>query len=156
MSPSRPSAVREILHVLWVWIKGQILLWLTATVLYVIGFAIAQTPLWAALAVLCGIASAVPHFGGIIGLVLVLVFGFVGSSGDAMVLTKALAVWVLVQAIQGFVIEPRLLGRKLGLSSWIVLLGGIVGGFVAGPIGMLVATPVIAVAVVIWRRLRER
>src|SRR5436305_825114 len=107
MYPSRPSAVREILHVLWVWIKGQIVLWLVATLFYLVGFAVFQIPLWALLAVLCGVASAIPHFGALIGLLLVLTFGYIFSGGDALVLTKALAVWVLVQAIQSFVIEPR-------------------------------------------------
>src|SRR5947209_7782014 len=125
MTPTRPSAPREIFGVLWTWVKGQFLIWLIATGLYLIGFAIARTPLWGAVAILCGIASAVPHFGAIFGLLLVLVFSFFGSGGDSTIMLASLAVWVIVQAATGFFVEPRLLGRKLNLNPWIVLLGGI-------------------------------
>jgi predicted PurR-regulated permease PerM len=152
----RDSALREILHVLAIWIKGRIAIWLSVTGLYLVGFAIARTPLWPLLAVLCGFVEAIPHFGAIAGLLLVLVFSVIGGNGETPVVLAALAVWVLVQIVEGFVIAPRVLGRKLGLSPWLVLLGGIAGALIAGPIGILVATPVMAAAAVIWRRIRRK
>jgi predicted PurR-regulated permease PerM len=147
--------LREILTVLAIWVKGRILIWLSVTGLYLLGFAIARTPLWPLLAVLCGLVEAVPHFGMMVGLVLVLAFSVIGSGGNTSVILAALAVWVLVQVAEIFVIAPRVLGRKLGLSPWLVLLGGITGAFIAGPIGILVATPVMAAAAVIWHRARR-
>lgn len=148
--------MREIVTVLAIWIKGRVLIWLSVTVLYLAGFAIAGTPLWLLLAILCGLVEAIPHFGMIVGLALVLAFSVIGGGGETPVVLSALAVWLLVQIAEIFVIAPRVLGRKLGLSPWLVLLGGIVGALVAGPIGVLVATPVMAVGVVIWRRFRRR
>jgi len=150
----RDSAFREILSVVAIWIKGQLLIWLCVTALYLAGFAVVHAPLWPLLAVLCGLANALPHFGGILGFLLVLLFAFLGSGGDTTVLLEALAVWLVVQIVDGFVLGPRIMGRKLGLSAWLVFAGGIAGALIAGPIGMLVATLVLAIAAVIWRRTR--
>ncbi len=156
MQHPRQSAIREILTVLATWVKGQLLLCLIVTGLYLLGFAIARTPLWPVLALLCGFVSVIPHLGAILGLLLVLGFSFLGSGGDTLVMAEALAVWVAVQLAEGFYIGPRLLGRKLGLNPWFVILGGIAGGLLGGPIGILVATPVMAVGGVLMRRYRNR
>lgn len=147
--------VRDVLSVLRLWVKGQLIIWITATGLYLAGFAIARTPLWPVLAILCGLASMIPHLGAIIGLLLVLAFSLF-LSGETSVILAALGVWVLVQIVEGFVIGPRVLGRKLGLSPWLVLLGGIAGALIAGPIGFLVATPLLAIVAVIWRHTRRK
>ena len=70
-------------------------------------------------------------------------------------MVAALAVWAIVNVVEGFIISPRVLGRKLGLNPWIVFLGGIAGALLAGPIGILVATPLLAIAAVVWRRTRR-
>ncbi len=147
--------MREILHVLAIWIKGRFVIWLSVTGLYLAGFAAARTPLWPLLALLCGLVEAFPHLGMIFSLALVLAFSVIGSGGETPVILAALAVWLLVQVAEIFLIAPRVLGRKLGLSPWLVLLGGILGALIAGPIGVLVATPVMAAGTVIWRRIRR-
>jgi predicted PurR-regulated permease PerM len=157
LTPTRRqhSAIREIVAVLAVWIKGQFLIWLSVTGLYLIGFAIARTPLWPVLAILCGIAGAIPHLGALFSLLFVLFVSFFLSGGETSVMVEALAVWAAVNMIDSFVISPRLVGRKLGLNPWIVFLGGIAGALLAGPVGILIATPVLAIAAVIWRRTRR-
>ena len=148
----RRSAVHDIGHVLWVWTKGQFLIWICVTILYLAGFAIVGTPVWALLAILCGLVSVIPHLGSLLGLFLVVLFSFIGSQGSGTAVAEALAVWVVVQAVEVFVIGPRLLGRKLGLNPWVVMLGGIAGAILGGPIGMIIATPILAVGAVLWRR----
>ena len=150
------SAIREILSVLAVWIKGQFVIWLSVTALYLAGFAVARTPLWPVLAILCGLASVIPHLGGLLSLLLVLIFSLIGSNGETWVMVAALGVWTVVQLAEIFVIGPRLLGRKLGLNPWIVFLGGIAGALLGGPVGIIFATPILAVAAVIWRRTRRK
>jgi predicted PurR-regulated permease PerM len=150
------SVIREILTVVWVWIKGQFILWLSVTGLYLAGFGIARTPLWLLLAILCGFCNVIPHLGALVGLLLVALFSFLGSGGESSVVAAALGVWVLVQIIEAFVIGPRVLGRKLGLNPWFVLLAGLAGAIIAGPIGIVVATPLLAIAAVIWRRMRRK
>lgn len=49
--------------------------------------------------------------------------------------------YVAVGTLVGNVLEPRLMGRSLGLSPLVVLLSMIVWGWILGPVGMLLSVP---------------
>lgn len=49
--------------------------------------------------------------------------------------------YLVINTIFGNIVEPMVLGRKLGLSSLVVFLSLIVWGFVWGPVGMLLSVP---------------
>jgi AI-2 transport protein TqsA len=56
--------------------------------------------------------------------------------------------YVIVNGIIGNVIEPRLMGRGLGISSVVVLLSLLFWGWVFGPIGLFLSVPLTMVVVV--------
>ncbi|MCA9519803.1 MAG: AI-2E family transporter [Myxococcales bacterium] len=51
-----------------------------------------------------------------------------------------------VNFVFGNVLEPRMLGRQLGLSTFVVFLSLIVFGYIWGVAGMLLSTPLVVVA----------
>jgi len=55
-----------------------------------------------------------------------------------------IGLYVVIQQIEGNVLVPRILGRSLNLHPMVVLVGIIVGGSLAGILGMLLAAPVLA------------
>ena len=73
--------------------------------------------------------------GGAIGVLLLL---FV-SPAKALLF---LAFLIVLQQVEGNIIYPRVVGRKIGLPGMWVLLGITIGGKLAGIWGMLLAVPI--------------
>ena len=59
------------------------------------------------------------------------------------------------QAIEGYILQPFLLGDKIGLSPVAVVFAVLAGAQLAGLLGMLIALPVAAIIVVLLRHARE-
>lgn len=59
------------------------------------------------------------------------------------------------QAVEGYILQPFLLGDKIGLSPVAVVFAVLAGAQLAGFLGMLIALPVAAVIVVLLKHLRD-
>ena len=125
------------------------------TVLYATGFAIAGVPYWLVFAVIGGCCSFIPSFGSVIPLTLVGTTALVAGL-DWTHVAIAFGSWLFVQILEGFVLQPVLLSKPLGLRVLPVFLALIAGSFFFGPIGFLLAVPILAVLNVFWRYFRDR
>jgi predicted PurR-regulated permease PerM len=146
---------RQSARVLVLYIRSQLIIAGVETILYAIGFALAHVPWWALFAVIGGLCSLIPSVGSLISLSLVGVTLLVAQRSWTD-LAVAFGAWVLIQALEGFVLQPVLLGRPLGLRALPVFLAILAGSLLFGPIGLILAVPVLAVANVFWRYFRDR
>lgn len=89
--------------------------------------------------IVAGLLNFIPTIGSIMAAIPGVLVALLGL-GPAEALL-ALALYVVVNVCIGNIIEPRLLGRSLGLSPLVVLISLMVWGFVFGPVGMLLAVP---------------
>jgi AI-2 transport protein TqsA len=106
--------------------------------------------LWGFLAFLL---NFIPNIGSIIAAVPVILLGLIQSG-----FPTALAVMIdflLINIIIGNVIEPRLMGKNLGLSPLIVFISLIFWGWVLGTVGMLLATPLTMTIKIIFDNMEE-
>lgn len=92
--------------------------------------------LWAVLAFLL---NFIPNIGSIIAAVPAVLIAFV----DQGLATAGLAGlgFILVNTVMGNMIEPRFMGRGLGLSTLVVFLSLIFWGWLLGSVGMLLSVP---------------
>jgi predicted PurR-regulated permease PerM len=92
--------------------------------------------LWGLLAFLL---NFVPNIGSVIAAVPAVLFSFI-QLGPATAAWAA-AAYVVVNVVVGNVIEPRFLGRGLGLSTLVVFISLVFWGWVLGPVGMFLSVP---------------
>lgn len=114
-----------------------------------LGLVLLGVPLAPVLAVITFFGGFIPIIGAFTAGALAVIVALVSGG-----LTKALLVLglvILVQQIEGNVLQPILQSRSMGLHAAIVLLAVAVGGTVFGIIGAFLAVPVAAVAAV-WLR----
>ncbi|HAC33249.1 MAG TPA: hypothetical protein DCF45_01895 [Gammaproteobacteria bacterium] len=92
--------------------------------------------LWGLLALLF---NFVPNIGSIIAAVPAVMLAFIQLGGGTAVATAA--GYVVVNVVMGNVIEPRFMGRGLGLSTLVVFISLVFWGWLLGPVGMLLSVP---------------
>jgi len=92
--------------------------------------------LWGTLAFLL---NYVPNIGSIIAAIPALLLALV-QLGPGAVLWSAIG-YLVVNNLVGNVIEPRFMGRGLGLSTLVVFLSLVFWGWVLGPVGMFLSVP---------------
>lgn len=92
--------------------------------------------LWGVLAFLL---NYVPNIGSIIAAVPAVLLAMV-QLGPLRALLVA-SIYLAVNVIMGNAVEPRLMGRRLNLSSLVVFISLVFWGWVLGPVGMLLSVP---------------
>lgn len=144
----------EVGRILQSYVLGQLMIAMIMAGLYAVGFALLQVPAWAGLAALSGFLNVVPYVGTALGLIFASGFSFAVDQ-DIWRVAGVIGVFSVVQAIEGYVLTPRILGERLSLHPMAVFLGLLIGGRLFGFLGFLLAVPVIAVSQVFVRFLRE-
>lgn len=92
--------------------------------------------------VIVGVANMIPYFGPFIGMVSGAIINLFFSPIEAIIVFLYI---LALQQFDGWFLEPKLIGNRLGLRPFLVILGVIVGGSLYGPIGMLLGSPIMAV-----------
>jgi predicted PurR-regulated permease PerM len=144
----------QINHVLSAYVRSQLVIALTMGLLYAFGFAVLRVPLALTLGLLSGVLNFIPYLGTLTGLALSLSFTALDGAGPAR-LIGVVAVFAVVQSIEGYYLTPRFLGSKLNLHPLWVLAGLVIGGNLFGLLGIILAVPVIAAAKVILHFVEE-
>jgi len=92
--------------------------------------------LWGLLAFLL---NYIPNIGSILAAVPAVLVVFIQLGGTSALGT--ILAYAVINMVMGSVIEPRLMGRSLGLSTLVVFVSLVFWGWVLGPVGMLLSVP---------------
>ena len=147
--------VGECHNVLGAFVKGQFLVMFLLGVVYAVGLQLIGLEVGLIIGMVAGLDSIIPYLGfgvGIIAAVIATLFQF---GIDWTHLALVIIVFMIGQAIEGYILQPFLLGDKIGLSPVAVVFAVLAGAQLAGFLGMLIALPVAAVIVVLLRHARE-
>lgn len=125
-----------------VFFRGQVLVAICDGVLYTVGFLAIGLPYALLLGLVATVLTMIPFLGAITTCAAALVIAVV-QFGDWLHPLLVLAVFAVVQTLEGFVIQPKIIGDRVGLHPLTIiialmvgttLMGGILGGILAIPL----------------------
>ncbi len=132
------------------YLGGQLLIVLILTVVYAVSFYWFRVPLWFLLAPVCGVFHIVPVLGVILGAALPLLVAVIAGTNWTQV-AGILGAFAAANVLETFVLIPFIHGKRLRLHPLAVLLVVLAGGLLFGFFGALLAVPLLAVIIAIWR-----
>lgn len=131
------------------YIGGQLLDATIVGILCFIGMSILGLPYAVLISVLVAVTNLIPYLGPFIGAIpsalLILV------DGDPLQSVWFLLFILILQQVDGNIINPRIQGGSTGLPAFWVIVALMVGGGLFGAMGMLLAVPVFAVIYMLMR-----
>ena len=149
------TIVGECHEVLGAFVKGQFLVMFLLGVVYAVGLQLVGIEVGIIIGMIAGLASIIPYLGFAVGIISAIVACLFQFGLDWVHLALVLVVFMVGQAIEGYILQPFLLGDKIGLSPVAVVFAVLAGAQLAGLLGMLIALPVAAIIVVLLRHALE-
>jgi len=133
------------------YIRGQAIDAFMVGVVVSIVFSIIGIQYAIVIGLLIGLGNLIPYMGPIVGYSSIVIVGIATSDYKSMVIA-AIAL-LIIQAIDGNLIYPKLLSTSVNIHPMIVIISLTVGASIGGLVGMIVAVPTGALVKVWFERL---
>jgi predicted PurR-regulated permease PerM len=97
-----------------------------------------------------GFLTLIPFVGSLIGFIVALVFAFLDYDVFSSLMRTGI-VFLLAEALENYVLIPKILGDSLGLHPIVVIFSLLAGAASLGMFGLLIALPLTASLVILAR-----
>lgn len=142
------SVFLRIQDKLGLWLRGQLLLSGIIFLVTLIGLLVLDVRYALVLALIAGIAEAIPFVGPFIGAVPAVFLAFLESPLKGMFVV---ILYIVIQQLENNIIVPKVMQKAVGLNPIVVMVAILLGAKLAGVLGALLAIPV-ATAVMVAAR----
>lgn len=148
--PQADQILQALTYTLGQWLIGRFIGMLIISVSTFLGLLLLDIPLALALATLAGLLTFIPNIGPILSAIPAILLGFSQSS-----LTAALVVglYAVIQFIESYLITPLIQQRQVALPPVLTMSAQVVLGSTLGLLGLALATPLTAGALVLVKLL---
>ena len=123
------------------WLRGQLILMLIVGLLVFIGLSVLGIKYALVLAVIAALFEIVPFIGPILAASPAVILAFFQSSFLALLV---IILYIVVQQLQNYLIVPQVMKRTVGLNPVVIIIVLLVGGKLAGLLGIVLAVPAAA------------
>jgi predicted PurR-regulated permease PerM len=132
-------------------VRGQGTLCIVLGVMYAIGLTLTGLNFGILIGLFAGLISFIPYVGSLVGLVLAVGVAFVQFWPDWIMVAAVAGVFFVGQFIEGNILQPRLLGKSVGLHPVWLMFALFAFGALFGFVGLLIAVPAAAAVAVLVR-----
>ena len=133
------------------YMRALVVLSVAAFTAYSIFFSITGIPYGVLLAAMAGLLEFIPMLGPLTASVIIIIVTAV-AKGPVLAILIFLAVY---RIIQDYILSPHLMGQGVELHPLLVLFGVFAGAEIAGVAGTFLSVPVLALARILYLRIRK-
>lgn len=148
--PKIKEIVTEVDHILAEFLRGQLSVMLLMAMYYVLALWLVGLEFALPIGIVAGMLVFIPYLGMITGLILATlaaIMQFTAFSNVALVW----GVFAVGQSLEGMVVTPQLVGKRVGLHPLVVIFSLLAFGQLFGLFGLLLALPLAAILLVALR-----
>ena len=144
------AVFKDIDIMLSAYLRGQVIVMLVMACYYGIALHLTGLLSGAIIGIITGLLVFIPYLGILTGLVMALTMSFAGFYGMHQIIA-ILVVFGIGHLLEGGIVTPFLVGSKLGLNPVMIILALIIFGKAFGVVGVLLALPLAAISVVLFK-----
>jgi len=149
--------IKEFVNIIVAFFRGQLIIAFLQGVLFAVGFSLAGLRYGFVIGLGLGFLNIIPYLGSIVGLSIALPVAYFQEGGGWDTLLWVLAVFAVVQLIEGYALTPKIMGNRTGLHFMAIIVAVFFWGVALGGIlGMILAIPLTAFLVSFWRLAKEK
>lgn len=134
------------------YVMGQVTLGLINGVLSAIFLSIIGAPFPAVLAVVAFFFSLIPLVGTLTGSAIIVLTCLIPGLASPLTALVALIWYVVYMQVEAYVLSPRIMNRAVSVPGAVVVIAALAGGSLLGLLGALIAIPVAASLLIIYRQ----
>jgi predicted PurR-regulated permease PerM len=147
----------EFVNMVVSFFRGQLIVALLQGLLFAVGFSLVGLRYGFVLGLLLGFLNIIPYLGSIVGLSVALPLALFQNGGGWLLVAWVLAVFAVVQLIEGYLLTPKIMGDRTGLHPVAIIVAIFFwGSAMGGILGMILAIPLTAFLVVAWRLAKDK
>ena len=140
----------ELDEVLSEFLRGQLMVMLIMGLIYGVGLMLTGLESGFAIGMIAGLLVFIPYLGAFTGLLLATLAAVLQFSSWHGLLW-VWAVFAMGQTLESFVVTPKIVGDRIGLSPFWVIFSLMAFGQLMGFVGMLIGLPLAAICLVLLR-----
>jgi predicted PurR-regulated permease PerM len=134
------------------YVMGQVTQGVINGVLSMIFLSIIRAPFPAVLAVVAFFFSLIPLVGTLTGSTIIVLACLIPGLGSPATAIAAAIYYLIYMQIEAYVISPRIMSRAVAVPGAVVVVAALAGGSLLGLLGALIAIPVAASILIIYRQ----
>lgn len=137
--PYSTQLINRMQEKIGLWLRGQLILCLIIFVISWAGLSLLGVKYALVLAVFAGVTEFIPYLGPFLGAIPAVFVGFTQAPYLGLLV---IALYIIIQQLENLLLVPMVMKKAVGLNPVIVIIAMLIGGTIAGILGILIAIPV--------------
>jgi predicted PurR-regulated permease PerM len=104
------------------------------------------------LALVAALTEAIPYIGPWLGAIPAVIIAFLQSPTLALLV---IILYVVIQQVENVLLTPNIMHRAVGLDPLVIIVILLIGGKLAGPLGMILAVPLATICSILVREYQK-